>query len=139
MASDANARSGIVRALHDGRASIGVAAAACSGCGKKSGCAVGKLADGMKETRIEIDAPAGVNVGDAVTLEIDSEQLVGSAVLGYLLPAIGLLVGAGIGNALGGDAVAAAGAGLGLALGLLLARLATRRGDRGADIRVRLG
>lgn len=118
------AHSGVVRAVAGGRAVIAVATEGCANCAKKTGCGIGKLAGGRRETLIEVAAADGIVAGDPVRLEIPAERLVGAALLGYLVPSLSLLVGAGLGNFFGdGDAAAAGGSLLGFALGLALTRL----------------
>lgn len=117
---------GRVIALHDGLADVRVAAAsACASCRTRNVCGSGH------ERSLQIPAPAHAVVGDTVSLQLPQDSFSLGMLIGYLLPAVTLLLGAALLSS-GGDAFAALGAGLGLALGLALARLLHRRllGDR---------
>lgn len=118
--------SGIVRAIAAGQAQIAVATTGCSACGHGGGCGIGKLAGKRKETLLTLPA-AGLVVGQQVALTLDERQLTRAALLGYLLPAVllivGALVGEGVGAKLGAGDTAPAGALLGLLAGLGLTRL----------------
>jgi sigma-E factor negative regulatory protein RseC len=113
---------GTVRAVHDGIAEIAVETGGCSSCGHAAGCGVGKMAAGRPATVVSV--PAGDLVhGTQVSLRINEHSLVFAALLGYLFPAVTMLIGAGIGANLGSDATTALGGIGGLAFGLLLTRL----------------
>lgn len=117
---------GRVIALHDGLAEIRVAAAsACASCRTRSVCGSGQ------ERSLQIPAPAHAVVGDTVSLQLPQDSFSLGMLIGYLLPALSMLLGAALLSS-GGDALAALGAALGLACGLALARLLHRLllGDR---------
>lgn len=118
--SGADEQRGVVRRIEDGRVVVAVEAAACGGCAHAGGCAAGRLAaPGARLLTLPADAPrpihaplpvhaplpihAPLRVGDSVRLIQPEGRIVLSAVLGYLLPAALLVVGAGFGATLSGS------------------------------------
>ena len=128
-------RGGRVVGFDGGQALVRLeASSGCGGCGSRGTCASG----GNAAQVIRMDLPAGTEPGDRVTLSLPSSSVALAALLGYLLPPAGLLVGAvGAATRYEGDAAAVLGAGLGLVAGLLLARLISRFAfGRGLDAAV---
>lgn len=114
---------GTILALHDGKATVRVDTGGCNGCGHGSSCSVGRIASG-RVTRLELDAPPGLRVGERVSLAPPATGLPLMAALGYLLPAFALVLGAGLGLSLSGsDGGTALGALAGFLLALVLVRL----------------
>ena len=110
--------------IKDGEAVIAVAVQGCSSCGQKKSCGVGKLAAGGKISLIRLPAEPGLQAGDPVTLSVDQGDINRAALLGYLLPAVLMVVGAVAGESISGrDAGAALGAFAGLLVGVLLSRI----------------
>jgi positive regulator of sigma E activity len=102
----------------------------CACCAHGDACGIGRLAAGRR-TRIDIvhrDAAslARLRTGDRVCLAAP-ENALAAALLGYFLPALAMLAGAGIGQHAGGDLHAVFGAGAGFAAALLLTRFCARR------------
>lgn len=96
------------------------AASACSSCGTRGSCASG-------QTRaVWVEAPEGVKSGDLLQISISERAFNTAALIGYLLPAVTTLFGAGL-MAVAGDVAAVLGALSGLGLGLLLVRILGRR------------
>jgi sigma-E factor negative regulatory protein RseC len=92
----------------------------CSGCGSRGTCASGSAATQV----IHMALPHPAKLGDHVCVSMPSSSVALAALLGYLLPPTGLLVGAIIADTcFARDAAAVLGAGLGFVSGLLLARL----------------
>lgn len=121
-----NTSIGTVIALDGERATLALPRDACAGCGKR--CGIGALAAQRSPTLMTIPAPAGLALGDRVALQFSEQALLRAALLGYLLPAALLILGALLGHtALEGDLGAALGALGGLTFGLWLVR---RRGMR---------
>lgn len=124
--------SGIVRRVADGRIFIAVSVSGCDSCGHGSACGMSKL---MRKSTSEAEmvfplaaAPqGGLQAGDAVVLRMPEAGSGLFAVIGYLLPALALLLGAALGNAWGGDPGTALGAIAAFALTLLMLRLAAGR------------
>lgn len=115
---------GVVESVTRGVARIRVATGGCSSCGHATGCGIGRLAAGRQATVIQATAPAGLREGQRVSLDIDTGSVTVGAVLGYLAPALAILVGAAAGQAATGmDAGAAAGAALGCCGGLAFIRV----------------
>lgn len=111
---------GVVLAVDSGRARIAVDTGGCASCGHGGSCGIGRLAAARRRTVVEVAATGAWRPGTRVSLQLDEAQLALGAVLGYLLPALGLLAGALAGDALGGtDASVAAGAAAGAAVVLL--------------------
>jgi positive regulator of sigma E activity len=96
------------------------AASACSSCGTRGSCASG-------QTRaVWVEAPEGVKSGDLLQISISERAFNTAALIGYLLPAVTTLIGAGL-MAAAGDTAAVLGALSGLGLGLVLVRILGRR------------
>jgi sigma-E factor negative regulatory protein RseC len=114
---------GIVESVSGGRAVISVATDGCDGCSHGGGCAMNKLVRSGKSTHMELPAPAGLQAGDHVILQLPEDRMPLTAVLGYLVPALAILAGAGFGNEIyGSDGAAMLGA-----LGGFLAAMAFAR------------
>jgi len=115
-------RSGEVIGFDHGVAQIRLerASSGCSGCGSRGTCASGNAAAQV----VKMHMPERTRVGDHVTVSMPSSSVALAALLGYLLPPTGLLVGAIVASLLyGTDLAAVFGAGVGFVVGLLLARL----------------
>jgi sigma-E factor negative regulatory protein RseC len=124
---------GEVRHIANGQALIAVASSGCSSCGHAGGCGIGKLAGNRRENLIALPSLPGLAAGDAVQLELDEAHVTRAALLGYLLPALLMVIGAMLGEIVGEkvgvggtaldiDAMAALGAVVGIASGLFLGR-----------------
>ena len=95
------------------------AAPACAGCGSRESCSAGEAKGQVVTVRLE----APVVTGAPIALILPESAIALAAALGYLLPALGLLLGAVLAGLLfSSDALAALGAVAGLAAGVLLAR-----------------
>ncbi len=95
-------------------------ASGCSSCGTRGSCASGSA------RAVWIEAPQGTTAGDTLNISITEGAFRSAALLGYLLPAVTMLIGAGV-TAAAGDLAAALGAAAGLGLGLVLVRILGRR------------
>lgn len=116
---------GIVKIVADGRATVAVETSGCGSCGHGSSCGLGKLAHGQASTLMVVEAPAGLRPGDPVSLELPDSHMTYTVLLGYLFPAVGLLVGSGLAmDRFHTDAAAALGAAAGFLVALIAARLA---------------
>jgi positive regulator of sigma E activity len=73
-----------------------------------------------------VEAPQGTATGDLLKISIPEGALRSAALIGYLLPAVTTLFGAGL-MAAAGDTAAVLGALSGLGLGLALVRILGRR------------
>jgi sigma-E factor negative regulatory protein RseC len=114
---------GIVESVSGGRAVVSVATDGCDGCSHGGGCAMNKLVRSGKATHLDLPAPAGLQAGDHVILQLPESRMPLTAVLGYLVPALAVLAGAGFGNEVyGSDGAAMLGA-----LGGFLAAMAFAR------------
>ena len=112
---------GRVIAVAGGRAQVRIEpASGCSSCGSRGGCA------GGKSQVIWVEATPGVAAGDTVNFALRDGTFRAAAFLGYLLPAVMTLTGAGL-AADGGDAASALGAAAGLVVGLVIVRILGRR------------
>ncbi len=102
---------GIVESVSGGRALISVTTDGCDSCSHGGGCAMNKLVRNGKSTHMELPAPAGLHAGDHVILQLPESRMPLTAVLGYLVPALAVLAGAGFGNEVyGSDGAAMLGA-----------------------------
>jgi len=83
---------------------------------------------GERQHRLQVVLNDGVaKPGDRVTLSLDESVILRGALLAYLLPLGGLLVGAVCGQVAGAESGAVAGAGLGFLLAWAGARLLAPR------------
>ena len=110
-------RTGIVIGLHEGRTRIRLESPpACAGCGSRGTCASGAA----KSQIVEVDLLQPCLPGEQVTLVLPETSIAFAALLGYLLPVIGLLLGAILGATFfAGDLAAVLSAAGGFAGGLL--------------------
>ena len=93
---------------------------ACGSCGSRGSCS----SEGKAMRVVRMPLPADTKLGDRVSVSTSASSVALAALLGYLLPAAALLVGAIVGASQAeGDIGAVLGAGAGLFVGLLLARL----------------
>ena len=116
--------SAVVQFVRNGRATIAVNTDGCSSCGHSSGCGLSKLSKGDPTAMMEVDAD-GMVAGDQVTLQLPSEHMTYTVLLGSLFPTLALLVGSGVAMEIfQTDGAAALGAIAGFLLALLIARLA---------------
>lgn len=118
-------RQGQVIGIVDGRARIRLEqSGGCAGCGSRGTCG----ADGSaREQLIDLPLAAGTGVGDTVSVSSPASSFVLATLLGYLLPALGLLLGAIVAEiAVGGDEAAVGGAVSGFVIALLCARVLSR-------------
>lgn len=103
----------------------------CGGCAASGHCGTAILGEvlGRQPRRVRVDNPASFPAGTRVVLGIAPQALLHGAVLTYLLPVGGLLVGAGLGAVagLGSDLAALAGGAAGLFSFLRLGRWLARR------------
>lgn len=95
-------------------------ASGCSSCGTRGSCAGGQV------RAVWVEAPEGVTAGDVLKISIPERAFNTAALIGYLLPAVTTLVGAGL-MAAAGDTASVLGAASGLGLGLVLVRILGRR------------
>ena len=121
------AREGVVVASHAGITRIRLEpAAACSGCGSRGTCA--SASSSATPQFIDVRVSAATVPGAHVTVSLPESSVALAAVLGYLLPALGLLFGALVaGVFFSGDLPAVLGAVLGLVAGLIVVRLSSKR------------
>lgn len=105
---------------------------ACSGCASAGQCHAGR---GESEQLLEVRNEVGAAAGDAVRVAVSTRAAISAAVGTYLLPVVGLLIGAGLAQLLAGTFIpapaAANAAGLGgiagAVLGVILGRRMRRR------------
>jgi len=99
------------------------AAPACAGCGSRQSCS----AADAKGQLVSVRVVEPVVPGEPIALTLPESSIALAALLGYLLPAVGLLLGAVLAGAFfASDAVAVLGAVLGLVAGVLVARALSR-------------
>jgi len=117
-------RDGEVTGIDHGLARIRLAqSSGCSGCGSRGSCSSANTPTQFVTLRL----PADTRVGDQVSVSISAASMTLSALLGYVLPPVGLLAGAVIASLFfAGDAPAVLGAGLGLTSGFILMRQISR-------------
>jgi len=117
-------RSGEVTSIEQGVAQIRLAqSSGCSGCGSRGSCSSASVPTQIVTLHLSTDT----RVGDQVSVSISAASMTLVAMLGYVLPPVGLLAGAVIASLFfAGDAPAVLGAGLGLASGFILMRQISR-------------
>ena len=119
---------GIVESINGELAVVAVAVQGCASCGERKSCGVGKISGKVKTSRVTLPAPAGLQVGQAVTLSASQAAINRHAVLAYLIPASLLLMGTIAGDQVWlNDTGAAVGGLAGLLGGLFLIRVIPRR------------
>ena len=98
-------------------------AATCSGCSTKAGCGANWLSRvlGRRRNQVRILNPVQASAGDQVVIGLQEDALVRGSLLMYLVPLVGLLAGAILGQYAAGSEFlsilfAAVGFGGGLAL-----------------------
>lgn len=101
---------------------------ACKACSARNSCKPGET----EEMKVEVLNPLGAKPGDRVILTFDTVNLLKATFLLYILPIVGLLAGAIIGNHLGGEWELTTGARSGLSaligfMGLFITLLFVRR------------
>ena len=105
--------------------------AGCGGCGASGHCGTALLGQALRRAprRLRVDNPGRFDVGTRVTLGLAPRALVLGAIYTYLVPVLGLLLGAAAGSALSGgvELWVAAGGVCGLTGGLIWARRRLRR------------
>lgn len=116
---------GVVRRIDGDKAIVAMDTGGCASCGHNSGCGIGKMASDRPATLLSVPLQQGVQVGDVVSVALPAAGLSASAVLGYLFPALAMVVGAGLAAAFDGrDGVTALGAMAGFLAALIIARIA---------------
>ncbi|NEX20101.1 SoxR reducing system RseC family protein [Thiorhodococcus mannitoliphagus] len=121
---------------------------ACGNCAVNDACGTSLLEHffGRRPVELTVLNQVGARVGDRVTIGIRESSLLGAAVAAYLVPLLALMLGAAIGQSLGGawaESASLLGAALGFVLALLWlrgysVRLAGRSGYQPSILR-RLG
>lgn len=115
---------GVVQRVADGKAVIAMETSGCSSCGHGGSCGIGKMAAGRPATLLTLPTSEELRPGDVVAVVLPQSRLTTSALLGYLFPALAMLIGAGLGTSFdGGDGGTAIGAMLGFLIAIVLARL----------------
>ncbi len=115
---------GVVQRVADGKAVIAMETSGCSSCGHGGSCGVGKMAAGRPATLLTLPTSEELRPGDVVAVVLPQGRLTTSALLGYLFPALAMLIGAGLGSSLdGSDGGTAIGAMIGFLIAIVLARL----------------
>ncbi|QID19470.1 SoxR reducing system RseC family protein [Nitrogeniibacter mangrovi] len=107
------AHAGVVQSVDGDHALVVMDTGGCAACGHGSHCGVGQMAAGRAATVLRVPATRPLRAGERVTVSVPVHALTVSAVLGYVLPAVALLVGAGLGQAAGSDRAAVLGAAAG--------------------------
>lgn len=89
---------GVVRSLHGGLAQVeSVQTEACATCGARGAC----YAMGGEKTRVVTALnQAEAQVGDKVLLSMPRKAVLGASFLAYMVPVLGLIMGAVLGNSL---------------------------------------
>ena len=122
----------IKKLLPGGRAEVEVTRRSACGhdCAKCGGCG------GLETQTLYVTARnhAHASVGDRVLLEGETKQVLGFAVLVYLLPLVLFFVGYGVGNAAGGGASGALVGGVLFALGIIGAIFYSRRMKQNGEV-----
>lgn len=109
-------------------------AEACHGCAARGACTT--LGGQKSDLFLEVENTVQAEPGDSVRISLAESSVVTAAAVLYLLPAVGLVVGAFLGNSqaevmqMPVDPAAALGAGVGLVVGLLGSRLISGRLSR---------
>lgn len=114
---------GIVQRIDGSRATVAVETSRCHSCGQGASCGIARIANRRHATVLMLPATPGLEAGDEVTVVLPASRLTGAALLGYLFPAVAMLLGAWLGASLdGSDGATALGAMAGFAAALVIAR-----------------
>jgi sigma-E factor negative regulatory protein RseC len=118
---------GTVTALDGDRAFVRITGEGCGRCHEPGGCGGGNLTQVFcpSPKNYRVLNPRGAKPGEAVVVVIPDRALLRGVVAGYVLPLLGLFLGAALGLGLAGEAGSMIGAAGGLALAWGLQR--TRR------------
>ncbi|MCB1896633.1 MAG: SoxR reducing system RseC family protein [Zoogloeaceae bacterium] len=125
---------GEVVAVEQGRALVRTRSGGggCGRCHESGGCGGARIGSMFRPEQADfwLDNPIQADVGDQVLVCLAEEVSAQAAMLGYLVPVLGIVVGAVIGVIIGGtsggDGAALAGALGGLVLGIAASRLIGR-------------
>ena len=124
----------IVRAVEGDDALVEVESGGCGRCHEEGGCGGNNLTQmmcaGPKSYRV---ARSGAAVGEHVLVAIGAGAVRSSANIAYVVPLLGLLVGAVVGMQFGGDLGAMAGGAAGLVLAWLAGRYRLRHDLTGGE------
>jgi len=90
---------------------------ACGNCKSADGCHTGILGLSSGPRRYRVANDIGARVGDRVSIRVAEGVVLRASLISYLLPALLVIIGAAIGQRMGGDLAALAGTVSGLALG----------------------
>lgn len=136
--STADTLRGTVLAVHNGKATVRLNAppksGGCSACTHGNSCGIGQLAtlktnpatQPARSLQLHLDAPPGIQAGDQVSLLAPRASLPQLALLGYVFPALAILLGAALGQSLyGRDSITALFALTAFLLALALVRFVT--------------
>ena len=116
---------GVVQRVADGKVVVAMETAGCGSCGHGGSCGVGRMAAGRPATLLTLPADGDFRVGETVNIVMPERSLMMLSLLGYLLPAFALLLGAWFGASFGGsDGMTALGAIVGFLAALVIARIA---------------
>ncbi len=132
---------GEVIAVEGGRALVRTAAnsGGCGRCHEPGGCGSAKIGSMFRSEQAEfwLNNAIGAVVGEKVAICLAEEVSAQAALVGYLVPVVGIVLGAAggvfTGGADAGDGHALAGEVVGLAAGMLLSRLIGRGRDENAN------
>ncbi|MEQ1620981.1 MAG: SoxR reducing system RseC family protein [Methylococcales bacterium] len=69
---------------------------ACGGCQQKTSCTTNAIGSVLKKKSVPVDSDIQLKTGDQVMVAIDENLLLRASMLLYLLPLMGLFLGAGI-------------------------------------------
>jgi len=90
---------------------------ACGNCKSADGCHTGILGLSSGPRRYRVANDIGARVGDRVSIRVAEGVVLRASLISYLLPTLLVIIGAAIGQRMGGDLAALAGTVSGLALG----------------------
>jgi sigma-E factor negative regulatory protein RseC len=125
MSSDMIEHRGIVQRVEGGKVIVAMETGGCESCGHGSSCGLGKIAGARASTLLTLSASGNLKAGDVVTIGLPENRMTVTALIGYLFPAVALLLGAGLGATLAGsDEATALGAIVGFLGALGIARIA---------------
>ncbi|MCB1916531.1 MAG: SoxR reducing system RseC family protein [Rhodocyclaceae bacterium] len=138
---------GEVLAVEDGRALVRTrgGGGGCGRCHEAGGCGSAKVGSMFRAEHADfwLDNPIQAQVGDPVLICVAEAVSAQAAMLGYLVPVLGIVVGAALGVLLGGssagDAEALAGAAVGLLVGVFVSRSLGRGRSEGEPVLRRAG
>lgn len=110
----------VVHSIDGNKLTVAMATGGCSSCGQ---CGMARIAGNRPATLLTLPLSGNYKVGDVVNVGLPESGMPLTALLGYLFPAVAVLIGAIFGSLIDGSDAATA---VGAIAGFLIAMVITR-------------